>query len=214
MSFEESVIIPIDVYRRCRIEKKDEAERLLTDTTIPTDRKMKLYAEAISKKRLRKEKEEETHLDNDDDEEDEAVPNHIELNFPMKDRPLVKSILDFIHRHRAVVGWDEKDNSLVIDGRIIPDSDILDVLRYFTNSKLASEQPAGVREFYETLIDLGLPSEWIKKKTGTRVSSRSKAVRTKRQKTTTTTTAATATTPTQPSSSTSKKWTSYSPKSK
>ena len=28
MSFEESVIIPIDVYRRCRIEKKDEAERL------------------------------------------------------------------------------------------------------------------------------------------------------------------------------------------
>ena len=209
MSFEESVIIPIDVYRRCRIEKKDEAERLLTDTTIPTDRKMKLYAEAISKKRLRKEKGEETHLDDDDEE---AAPNHIELNFPMKDRPLIKSIVDFIHRHRAVVGWDEKDNSLVIDGRIIPDSDILDVLRYFTNSKLASEQPTGLREFYETLIDLGLPSEWIKKKPVTRVSSRSEAVRTKRQKTTTTTTAATATTPTQPSSSTSKKWTSYSTK--
>ena len=198
MSFEESVIIPIDVYKRCGIEKNDEMEVLLSDTTIPTDRKMKLYAQAIRRKRLRTEKGKETiHTD------DEPVSNHIELNFPVKDRPLIKSIVDFIDRHRAVVGWDEKDNSLVIDGRNIPDSDILDVLRYFTNNKLAStSDPSGVREFYQTLIDLGLPSEWIKRKPATRTSSRSKARRNKGQ----TTTTSSATT----SSSTPKKWTSYS----
>ena len=200
-SFEESVIIPLRDYRkRCIItddNSDDDPARLLTDTTVPTDRRMKLYAEAISKKRLRKER----YDDDNDDDDDNEVAEHIELNFPVKDRPIVRALVEFIHRHRDVIGWRETDNSLVINGRIIPNSNILNVLRYFTsNSRTDSGvYPVGAREYYETLIDLGLPTEWIRRRPAVRASGRSKARKSKRA-----TPAAATPTPTTPL-----KWSTY-----
>ena len=46
MSFEESEIIPLSVYKRCQLIKGNEQMDLLQDSSLSTDTKMKLYHKA------------------------------------------------------------------------------------------------------------------------------------------------------------------------
>ena len=43
MAFEQSIIIPLDMFKKCQFASDSKTEEILLDTSLPTDVKMKLY---------------------------------------------------------------------------------------------------------------------------------------------------------------------------
>ena len=147
--------------RICNVKRENEFMRLLNDSEIPSDKKMKLYGEAISKKRLQT-----TSSPLPPSTTRDIEVNNFEVNFPVKDRPHVHAIVEFMLRHPRVISWNS-DREIIVGENLIHGSDILDILRYFTGNVSItrdSDNPLGIEKAYEALMSAGLPNEWIKKK--------------------------------------------------
>lgn len=153
MSFERSVIIPYTTYlNKCQLQdtKKKDLD-ILTNDTLPSDTKLKLYNQAVSTQKVR----------------DSSPPTpppvpvvargqHVLHNIPDKDKPVVRSILDIIHENNTIV--DYNDNlEIILDGQPISGSNLVNILLYLTrNVPVTSDQdiPKGSNALYERLIEL------------------------------------------------------------
>ena len=173
MSFEESIIIPLSVYKRCRMDRVDERTNVLADESLPTDAKMKLYQQEQTRERLRKKYKASRHPRPSSPPSSSSTPlppssfgEHIVVSLPIADRPQVKAILDFFKDHPSVLSWNN-NNEVLLGGKLLPGSDIVDVFRYFSGNlpvTMSADEPIGIRDIYDALISLGLPQKWIKKK--------------------------------------------------
>ena len=65
---------------------------------------------------------------------------------------------------------------VILNGRIVPDSDIGSILQRLTNTRVVNvleRAPAGTREVYNSLVnELGMPENWISTRLQLRTSSR------------------------------------------
>ena len=56
MSFKESIIIPLEIFKECKFDNKPPlpSKEILQDDTLPSDIKMKLYISFIFSKKKRR----------------------------------------------------------------------------------------------------------------------------------------------------------------
>lgn len=175
MSFKESVLIPLETYKRCRFDSSRKDLDILTSKTLSPDVKMKLYDQARLK--LRKKPKQRP-------KSPDTIPVKDILNrIPLKDQPFVQSILDILQKHPTDISWNI-NHELILDGNLLPGTNISDIFQYLTkNITVTSDDdiPPGTRAFYDKLTFLNVPMSWIKQKLPVRSSIRKKAVRRKRQ---------------------------------
>ena len=135
---------------------------ILHDKTLPPDVKIKLYNQ---KKKLAKRPLPEPQLVQIKKEaEVEAPSENIILNqFPLRTRAVVNLILKYMKDSRGILSW--MDNlEIVIEGETIQDSNIIQLLRFATNSLTitsAKNIPMGAEDFVDTLVDIGVPKAYI-----------------------------------------------------
>jgi hypothetical protein len=162
MSFERSVIIPHKLYKKCKLPSTDkEAIDILTDNTLPSDEKLKLYDHEVIKKSSSSKSTIPTTPT-------VVVPrwSHILHNIPDKDKPVVKSLLDIVEANPSVLDYTP-NLELIIDGRPLAGSNIVNILLYLTRNvpvTSSTDIPIGSAEFYDRLIQLGMPSVWVKQR--------------------------------------------------
>ncbi len=159
MTFEKSVIIPFDLYQRCRLDKADRSLEILTDETLPSDRKLKLYNQATLMKNT-------TPPTTTVDSSSSLVGDHILHNIPDKDKPNVRAILDIFKSNPSELSWTD-NLELMLDEKTVPDSNLINVLLYFTKNLPVTRRgdvPNGAEELYEKLIGLDMPPSWVKVK--------------------------------------------------
>ena len=164
MSFEESVIIPLGVYKRCQLLRGNEMMDILEDTSMPSDRKMKLYYQAQSRQRRKKIMEKLP--------ENEAIPSHstfgdhIVFQLPVADRPNAKALLEIFKHNPSLLSWNEK-NELIVGGDLIPGSNIVHIFQFLTKNLPVTRDediPPGSNELYNTLLSVGVPKKWIRQR--------------------------------------------------
>ena len=166
MSFEESVIIPLSVYKRCQLIKGNEQMDLLQDSSLPTDTKMKLYHQAQSRKRL--------HVQTDSPLPTSTYGEHIILQLPVADRANAKAILEIFKQNPSLLSWTDKDE-LIIGGDLVPGSNLVRIFQFLTNNFTVTSDddiPIGSSLLYKTLMSLGVPDRWIRQRPPTRKTSR------------------------------------------
>ena len=146
MSFEESVIIPLSVYKRCQLIKGNEQMDLLQDSSLPTDTKMKLYIKLKVEKGcmcgwialflpL-------------------TYGEHIILQLPVTDRANAKAILEIFKHNPSLLSWTDKDE-LIIGGDLVPGSNLVRIFQFLTNNfNVTSEDdiPIGSSLLYKMLM--------------------------------------------------------------
>ena len=148
MSFEESIIISLSVYKRCQLIKGNEQMDLLQDSSLPTDTKIKLYHQAQSQKRL--------HVRMDNPVPTSTYGEHIILQLPVADRTNAKAILDIFKQNPSLLSWSDKDE-LIIGGDLIPGSNLVRIFQFLTNNfTMTSEDdiPIGSSLLYKTLMSI------------------------------------------------------------
>lgn len=165
MSFEESIIIPLDIYKRCRLEDGNKLVDILMDTTLSKDRKMKLYHQAQTREthnRLSAKFPPQQPLPS----ATVSFGDHIVLELPLEDRPNAKAILEIFKENPSVLSWNVNQEALV-NGHVVPNSNIVRIFQYFTKNlpvTSGKDVPIGAREVFETLLALNVPGRWIKQK--------------------------------------------------
>ena len=164
MSFSESIIIPLDTYKqRCSQKPRDQSSDILMQPSIAADKKLKLYNQMFLKNKRAKK----TRTDSPETEIAARLKGDFLLhNFSEKVRPVVSAILDIIRRNPNEINWTS-DLEVRLNNSTIPNTNILDILLYFTKHSpitRANDVPNGSREVYEKLISLGMPSSWIERK--------------------------------------------------
>jgi len=159
-SFERSVLIPYAVYQRCRVDKDEDVDILL-DKTIPSDKKLKLYHQSILQSK--------TPPPPPPAASSRAVDDTLDYilhNIPDKDKPQARAILDIIKANPFEVNWSN-NAELVLDNNIVPGSNLINLLLYFTKNlpiTRGGDVPVGTRELYRKLLTLGMPASWVKAK--------------------------------------------------
>jgi hypothetical protein len=156
MSFERSIIIPLKLYTKCKLPTTDaDAVDILTNDTLPSDTKLKLYDQAVIQS---------SSTSSPPSPPELPRGQHILHNIPDKDKPVVASILDIIKDNESVVNFSD-NLEVIIDGHSVPGSNIVSILLYLTgNVPVTSSRdiPTGSDDFYQRLVLLGMPSVWIK----------------------------------------------------
>lgn len=158
-SFERSVLIPYAVYQRCRADKDEDVDILL-DKTIPSDKKLKLYHQSILQSKPPPPPPPSSASSR------AVVDDYILHNIPDKDKPQVRAILDIIKANPFEVNWSN-NAELVLDNNIVPGSNLINLLLYFTKNlpiTRGGDVPVGTRELYQKLLTLGMPASWVKAK--------------------------------------------------
>lgn len=165
MSFQESVIIPLELYKRCRLEDGHKLVDILMDNTLSKDRKMKLYHQEQTR---------EKHNNLTAKFPDQqplpsttvSFGDHILLQLPPEDRPNARAILETFKENSSVLSWNVNQEVLV-NGHVIPGSNIVHIFQYFTRNlpvTSSKDVPVGAREVFEMLLALNVPAKWIKQK--------------------------------------------------
>jgi hypothetical protein len=183
MSFERSIIVPYKMYKKCKLPTKDtDSVDILTNETLPSDRKLKLYNQAVLS---------ETTKSTTPPPSATPLPltkgRHILHNIPDKDKPVARSILDLVHNNDTIL--DYNDNlEVIIDGQSIYGSNLINILLYLTNNVPVTSEadiPKGATLFHDHLLELGMPPVWIrlrrgpKKRSSTRLEQASKSKKAK-----------------------------------
>ena len=94
----------------------------------------------------------------------EAPSEDIILNqFPLRTKPVVNLILKYMKDSRGILSWTD-NLEIVIEGDTIQDSNLIQLLRFVTNSLTitsAKDIPVGAEDFVDTLVDIGVPKAYI-----------------------------------------------------
>ncbi len=176
--FSECVIIPLDVYKtKCNLGKESQTRQervlredldLLYDASIPSDVKMKLYTQQ-TKMRPHQPKHEKVEIVKAP-ESDLSVSGlqrdaeSILQGISKKNVPFAESILTKILQNQSLIKWNEK-LEVKIRQLHIPNSNIIDLLKYVLGERIITstgDVPAGALEFYQVLMEIGVPSSWLK----------------------------------------------------
>ena len=164
MSFAESIIVPLSLFKACQLDKtinvKDnERISILYNDKLPPDKKMLLY----NQQQIKSDKEP-ALPDNDDTLNNDITFDDILVHINERYRPQLKSILEAIANNKDIISYD-KNYTLKINGKIIEDSNIIDILKYFTKNSIITKEddiPNGAFILYDTLVnELNIPKSWI-----------------------------------------------------
>ncbi len=162
-SYKESVIIPYTLFKQCHFDTSEntEQEKILRDTELPSDLKLKLYSQS---KALAPPKELEIEKSSDPGDKNYSDTDFIVQLMPTKDQPFVSSILSKIISRRDEISWNDK-LEVAIGGKFFPDSNIIELLRFAMKNTVVTNHtdiPPGAREFVGKLYDIGVPKPWVK----------------------------------------------------
>lgn len=168
MSFQESIIIPLSLFKKCRIAETvangDDLTRnkILGNPQLHPSEKIGLYNQANilerSQKKVEHIREKPIDIAKEDDE--------LLIGVQEKYKPYGKSIIDFIRKNPDDVGWDEQYR-IRIKGWIIPNSNLNETLKHFMRNTIVTKEsdiPPGTNILSETLFDLGIPKTWFPQK--------------------------------------------------
>ena len=125
---------------------------ILEDTSMPSDREMKLYYQAQS--RQRRKKITEKLPENEAILSHSTFGDHIVFQLPIADRPNAKALLS----------WNEK-NELIVGGDLIPGSNIVHIFQFLTKNLPVTRDediPPGSNELYNMLLSVGVPKKMDK----------------------------------------------------
>lgn len=171
MSFQESVIIPLAMFKQCQFSKHNanSPETLLLDTNLPSDLKMKLvnqqkYLKLDDKNPSPAKSAMSGILPSSAASAKTSDISHILSNMTTSDVPYAKSILEKILENETVIGWNDK-YEVVLDGEPIVLSNIADILQYLLRKKIItrdSDVPVGTEETYKKLLEINVPQSWLK----------------------------------------------------
>ena len=116
MGYEESVIIPLEIYNKtCFKSNKNKAESLLKREDLPTDVKIKLFDQTRWQQTRKKE-----------EESTKTFPQYALDQIPIGVQPFIRSIIDqYISKNRKVIDWDPQTFELILDGLRRPGSNII-----------------------------------------------------------------------------------------
>lgn len=174
MNYQEAIIIPLDVFKKCRFNNIEEEEQvsddskpkedILYDKNLPSDIKIKLYKQ--QKKLHKKQTIEPQPVTIREDQQIDSLPSEESIleEFSHQTRPSVYFILKYIKESKGVFSWNDQ-HEVIIEGRTIEDSNIVDLLKFVTNSLIitsSSDIPKGVTEFVTGLQKIGVPKSLIK----------------------------------------------------
>ena len=161
MSFKQSILIPLSLFKQCKIEENikslENSESILDNENMPSSEKMKLFHQ---NKFLQKNTTL-APLKNEKNDNFLYIINQI----PDKYKPYSKAILEFI-RNQGNISWNN-NLELIIDGELFTQSNIISILNYLLTDIVVtrpSDIPIGSQELEQKMLDLGLPSSWITKK--------------------------------------------------
>ena len=149
MGYEESVIIPLEIYNKtCFKSNKNKAESLLKREDLPTDVNIKLFDQTRWQQTRKKE-----------EESTKTFPQYALDQIPIGVQPFIRSIIDqYISKNRKVIDWDPQTFELILDGLRRPGSNII---RSFQNLLQGKED-----NLQEKLSEIGVPDEWLSQKLG------------------------------------------------
>lgn len=158
MSFKQSILIPLELFKKCNIEDKINSDTAHSNSDITKNIKIADHNRIVTKYQQLNEKE-------------PSVPDRLTIseildNIPDKSKPYAHSILLFISKYPDIINWD-KYGHISLDNRLIPNSDISKILLYYTNNLVITQSqdiPIGSHELYKKMRTLNLPKEWVPNK--------------------------------------------------
>lgn len=171
MSFQESVIIPLSLFKECKLNEISlEKPYILDNPALDSEAKMKMFSQQKILSRSKIAPRLKPAEDKPNDEFTSSIPD--------KYKPYANSILDFMRKHPDEVGWDES-NRVRIQSNTIPFSNLRDILHHFMKTTVVtkdSDVPPGTYQLFTKLHDLGMPKSWVPARFYTRKSGREKPV--------------------------------------
>ena len=164
MSFQESIIIPLETFKMYQTYKgteKRQDENVLFDESLPPDVKMKLYNQEKALKQII--------------QIPSTVPeptfkgtakdyNFIIDSIPTAIQPFVSSILNHLQHFKDQITWNDQ-LELIIDGKPFANSNIVKLFQFIMKKITISSDkdiPIGAFEFYRKLLEIGVPNAWMK----------------------------------------------------
>ena len=174
MNYQEAIIIPLDVFRKCNFNKleekvesvtsENEQKNVLYNKNLPSDIKIKLHKQ--QKKLIKKQNIEPQVVSIHEEKlnETQQSEDNILEEFSNQTRPAVYFILKYIKESRDIVSWND-NLEVIIEGETIENSNIIELLKFVTNTLIitsSSDIPVGVSEFISALQKIGVPRSLIK----------------------------------------------------
>lgn len=177
-SFKESVIIPYAMFKDCsfskevvdynepyavRRQKELMQERMYNrkpysvySTDIPASVKRVIVDDNMEKRKRKI---------NILDDVDDLPISEILKEIPVSQRPNIQSILDKLLENSAK--WD-RNGQLILRGKIIKGSNIVDIMNFFSRSTKSQKEPRGLAEIWDFLQRINVPVSWFRQKPFTR----------------------------------------------
>ena len=164
MSFSESIIIPLSLFKACQLDKLHTTEspesKLLNDMDLHSSKKMQLYNQMKHLSTTNKNKPDTIKVDTSENYKQDILSKIAE-----KHRPNISSILDVIHDHPDIIKIDNSTLGVSIYGHKINDSNAIDIMRAITKNDVVTRESdiaPGALQVYYTLIDeLNIPKSWM-----------------------------------------------------
>ena len=145
-TFEECVVVPLELYQQQFRKIKSTSEKILTNPSLTPDLKMKLFDNS---KRL--------HVPETSQETD---PENIINQFPSHNQFIVRQIMEnFVRKNKPLIDWNPDTFEIILDGKEIPGTNFVNSMK----SILASSQnnPKGTDYLRDRLVRIGVPREWL-----------------------------------------------------
>jgi hypothetical protein len=185
-SFNKLLLIPEQDYMRKvqSLEKPAEIKEaakadydlsaLLSDTRIPDDLKVKIYAEVLQRFLLlgRPQIPQATALAasapvprGEEEEEEPLTVDQIVGVMPQRLATKTKKLLDHLKQKEAKLDWTPS-GEVLIEGDPIPQSNVMELLRYAVGKNARrGQQPSGWNEFVKLLNDVKVPQQFVARPT-------------------------------------------------
>ena len=180
MSFSESIIIPLSLFKACQLDKlhttESQESKLLNDMDLHSSKKMQLYNQMKHLSTTNKNK---PDLINEDTSE--KYKQDILLSIEEKHRPNIKTILDIIHNNPDTIKIDNSTLEVTIHGHKINDSNAINIIKEITKNNVVTKESdiaPGALQVYNTLVnELNIPKSWMPLKVVQRRSTRKRQKR-------------------------------------
>jgi hypothetical protein len=91
-----------------------------------------------------------------EEEEVAAAADFITDAFPKSTKGRASRLLQYIEKHKPKITWSKQNGNVTIDGNLIPDSNIIDLIRSAI-SGMVKKKPVGWHQFNEALKDINTP---------------------------------------------------------
>ena len=155
MSFAQSIIIPLSLFKQCQFDKIKSKEDI--ETEPPSKKVMLQDQEKLLKQKI-----------NTDKSIFKFDTNDIMININKIYRPQIQAVLDKILQHPETITIDKATFEITLKGKKIKDSNIIKILQYYAKGKIVTRKddiPEGAKDLYKILIDdLKIPPQWIPNK--------------------------------------------------